>query len=49
MLQWVRVPVIKPSDLSLIPKTHVGEEENQLPQSSNLKRHACTLTYNIKY
>lgn len=31
MAQWVKVPATEPDNLSLIPRTHMVGEENQLP------------------
>lgn len=32
MDQWVKVSATKPDNLCLLPRTHIVEEENQLPQ-----------------
>jgi hypothetical protein len=32
MAQWVKALATKPDNLSLIPKNHMTERENQLPQ-----------------
>lgn len=34
--QWVRALAAEPDDLSLVPRTHIVEEENQLQQAPTL-------------
>lgn len=37
MAPWVKAPAAKPGSLSLIPRTHVVEEQNQLMQTGLLQ------------
>lgn len=45
MVQQITELAAKPANLSLIPRIHMDEGENQVPQ---IALHTCSCRYNIK-